>query len=220
MGNKQLLIEHGCGHTITIEQDILTESVGSDGVYRLVVKALLQRANALNRNGRVYPFDVLNREVKKYQELVDESNSFAELDHPESASISLRHDAVSHLVKSMWWEGDALYGTLEIITSPGYVDHGGLYCAGDHIANMLKRSYKIGLSSRGLGSVKNIGGKNIVQNDFELIGFDLVSSPSTKGGYLSYDPNGLVIKEETTKSGIIINSSSLDKTKLQKFLNK
>jgi hypothetical protein len=105
-------------------------------------------------------------------------------DHPDSPTISLKKDVLSHLVRSVRWDGDTLYGTIEIITSKGYHQNGGIYCVGDHIANLLERGYKLGISSRGLGSLKKIGKDNYVQNDFELLGWDLVSSPSTPDAYL------------------------------------
>lgn len=105
-------------------------------------------------------------------------------DHPDSPTISLKQDSLSHLVTKVWMKNDVVYGTIELITSKKYHLDGTISCIGDHIANLLERGYKLGISSRGLGSLKNVGGKNIVQDDFELVCWDLVSSPSTPDAYL------------------------------------
>lgn len=139
----------------------------------IIVPCILQKANTLNRNGRVYPFDILKREVDKYQELVKERSAMGELDHPDSAVISLAN--VSHIVTEMSWKGEVLYGKIQIADTP----------AGDTVKGLLKSGIKLGISSRGVGSVKkNRENQDVVQEDFELIGFDIVSSPSTPGAYL------------------------------------
>ncbi len=215
---KILLIEEFCGEVIGEYKEPLyenkNESVTKDDVYRLYVECILQKANVKNRNGRIYPKNVLGKEATRFQTVINDKAAFNELDHPDNPSVSLRRDAVSHMINKMWWDGDTLMGVLEIITSPGYVDHGGLYCAGDHVANMLKRGYKLGISSRGLGSLKNIGGQNYVQDDFELICFDIVSSPSTPNAYLYFN-EAVPLKESTTS-----RKNTTDKSKLIKFLNK
>lgn len=139
----------------------------------VIVPCILQKANTLNRNGRVYPFDILKREVTKYQELVGDRTAMGELDHPDSAVISLSN--VSHIVTEMWWNGEVLHGKIQIVDTP----------AGDTVKGLLKSGVKLGISSRGVGSVKkNRENQDVVQEDFELIGFDIVSSPSTPGAYL------------------------------------
>lgn len=183
-----ILIEQDAGETIKINEKnkILKENEDSNnnGIQRILIDCILQKANVKNRNGRIYPKEVLVREVEKYKALIEANNSYGECDHPDTPTISLKHDVLSHLVRSVRWDGDTLYGTIEIITSKGYHNNGGIYCIGDHIANLLERGYKLGISSRGLGSLKNIKGQNYVQNDFELLGWDLVSSPSTPDAYL------------------------------------
>ena len=138
----------------------------------VVLSGILQKANTLNRNGRVYPFDILKREATQYMEAVEEGRAVGELDHPDSAVVSLAN--VSHKITEMWWQGEELHGKVQITETP----------AGDILKGLLKSGVMLGISSRGVGSVKNIRGEDLVQEDFELIAFDFVSSPSTPGAYL------------------------------------
>ncbi len=138
----------------------------------IILTGILQRANALNRNGRVYPSEILKREAERYMKDVEERRAMGELDHPDSAVVSLSN--VSHIVTDMWWQGDTLYGKVEITETP----------SGNILKGLLKSGVMLGISSRGVGSVTSKAGKDIVQDDFELIAFDFVSSPSTPGAYL------------------------------------
>ena len=138
----------------------------------VMLSGILQKANTLNRNGRVYPYDILKREVAKYMELVENDLATGELNHPDSAIIDLGR--VSHKVTEMWWQGEDVYGNLQIAETP----------IGDIVKGLLKTGIKLGISSRGVGSVKSIKGQDVVQEDFELIAFDIVSTPSTPGAYL------------------------------------
>ena len=146
--------------------------------------AVLQKAGIENKNGRIYPFEVLGPEVDKYQTLIPD-RSTNEYNHPESSIIDL--ERISHRLVKVWWEDKILMGQLEILTSPAFRSHGQITCVGDHAALLLSYGITLGISSRGVGSLKNEHGKNIVQKDFELICFDLVSSPSTPGAYLFND---------------------------------
>lgn len=139
----------------------------------LVMTGILQKADALNRNGRIYPLEILKREVEKYMQLVEENIAGGELDHPDNSIVSLAN--VSHRVIDMWWQGKDLYGKVLIAEDTR---------AGSTLKGLLKAGFKLGISSRGVGSVKTVGGKDIVQEDFELIAFDFVSSPSTPGAFL------------------------------------
>lgn len=139
----------------------------------LVMTGILQKADTVNRNGRIYPFNILKREVDKYMELVENNTAGGELDHPDSAVVSLAN--VSHRVIDMWWQGTDLYGKVLVAEDVE---------AGKKLKGLLKAGFTLGISSRGVGSVKSQGGKDIVQEDFELIAFDFVSSPSTPGAYL------------------------------------
>ena len=136
------------------------------------LKGVLQKANTQNRNGRVYPFEILKREADKYMEAVKERRALSELDHPESPIVSLSNS--SHLITNMWWEGETLMGEVELLETE----------AGNKVKGLLKSGVMLGISSRGVGSVKNIKGTDVVQDDLELIAFDFVSSPSTPGAYM------------------------------------
>ena len=146
---------------------------------KLIVKGVLQRADAKNQNGRVYPKEILTREAKNYaQNFIKQSRALGELDHPDSSVVNLQN--VSHNVTEMHFEGDSLLGTVEILTTP----------SGNILRELFKNGIKLGISSRGMGSVEAIqedDGKTPVMkvgNDFELIAFDFVSNPSTHGAFL------------------------------------
>jgi len=144
--------------------------------------AVLQKYNTPNRNGRIYPERILKREADNYKKLIQKGTSLSELNHPESSLIDL--DRASHLITDVWWEGPTLMGKLKLLTSPGFHERGIVSTKGDMAANYLRQGVTLGISSRGVGSLKKIGEQNEVQDDFELICFDLVSSPSTPGAYL------------------------------------
>jgi len=149
--------------------------------------AFLQKYNTPNRNGRVYPEKVLKREAENYKKMIDKGTSLSELNHPESSLIDL--DRVSHIITEVWWDGPVLLGKLRLLTSPGFHERGICSTKGDLAANYLRQGVTLGISSRGVGSLKKVGEQNEVQDDFELICFDLVSSPSTPGAYLFRDEN-------------------------------
>jgi hypothetical protein len=144
--------------------------------------AVLQKYDTPNRNGRVYPERILKRESENYKKMIEKGISLSELNHPESSLIDL--DRVSHMITEVWWEGNTLMGKLKLLTSPGFHERGIVSTKGDMAANYLRQGVTLGISSRGVGSLKKVGEQNEVQDDFELICFDLVSSPSTPGAYL------------------------------------
>jgi hypothetical protein len=144
--------------------------------------AVLQKYNTPNRNGRIYPERILKREAENYKKMIAKGTSLSELNHPESSLIDL--DRVSHIITDVWWEGPILMGKLKLLTSPGFHERGIVSTKGDMAANYLRQGVTLGISSRGVGSLKKVGEQNEVQDDFELICFDLVSSPSTPGAYL------------------------------------
>ena len=141
----------------------------------LVVKGVIQRAEAKNQNGRVYPKEILEREINKYIEgPVREKRALGELDHPESSVINLQN--VSHNVTKIKMIGDDVYGEVEILPTP----------AGKILQALFASGITVGISSRGMGSVKEGSGGTVeVQDDFELLCFDFVSTPSTHGAYMS-----------------------------------
>jgi len=170
---KQLLIDF---LPFDISPEQITESMKQhDG--RLVVRGVLQRADAKNQNSRVYPRELLMREAKKYiKEFIAQKRAMGELDHPESSVVNLQN--VSHNVTEMHWEGSNLVGTVEVLGTP----------SGNILKELFKSGIKLGISSRGMGSVETVSeaGKDTqeVQPDFELIAFDFVSNPSTHGAFM------------------------------------
>ena len=139
---------------------------------RLVVQGILQKATEQNQNGRVYTRSLLEREATKYNELVGDRRALGELDHPESSVVNLQN--VSHNVTKMWWEGDALLGKVEVLSTP----------AGNILKELFKSGITLGISSRGMGTTRESEGKTLVNDDFELVAFDFVSNPSTRGAFL------------------------------------
>ena len=185
-----LLIEHDgyissdLGSNKKLFEDINAARKGGDEFYcphPFVLKAVLQRYGAENANGRIYPEAILKREVQRYQEKIQERRAIAELNHPSESTIDLSRVAIN--VNETWWEGNTLCGNVEIITSPGYRKYGIISCEGDQTANLLLEGIKIGLSSRGLGSVSSKMGVLVVEDDYELVGFDVVSDPSTHNAW-------------------------------------
>lgn len=161
---KQLLIE------TNLFEGILNE----DESGRTIVRGVIQRAGAPNQNERVYPRTILEREVTKYGQLIKERRALGELDHPDSSVINLKN--VSHNIREIHWEGDDLIGTIEILPTP----------SGNILKELLRAGILLGISSRGMGSVapRNEGGVQ-VGDDFELIGWDFVSNPSTQGAFMT-----------------------------------
>jgi hypothetical protein len=163
--------------------------------------------------------------------MIEKGISLSELNHPESSLIDL--DRVSHIITDVWWDGPVLLGKLKLLTSPGFHERGIVSTKGDMAANYLRQGVTLGISSRGVGSLKKVGDQNEVQDDFELICFDLVSSPSTPGAYLFLDKNDRHKFDENLEEEKRVNieratgmeSSAVDKTKklmdkLTAFLDK
>ena len=172
--SKQLLVEYT---TFEVTSQQINESLAENNG-RLIVNGVLQRAEAKNQNGRIYPKETLMREATKYAEsFIAEKRALGELDHPDSSVVNLNN--VSHNVLEMAWKGDDLVGTVEVLGTP----------AGNILKELFKSGIRLGISSRGMGSVKEVmrEGDNTleVQPDFELIAFDFVSNPSTHGAFLS-----------------------------------
>jgi hypothetical protein len=170
MEKKNLLVDY---ITFDVSPEMINESMEKNNG-RLMVKGVLQRADAKNQNGRVYPKNILIREAKKYSDInIKERRALGELDHPDSSIVNLNN--VSHNITEMHWDGNDLVGTVEILSTP----------SGNILKELFKCGIKLGISSRGLGSVKQLGeGEVEVQSDFELIAFDFVSNPSTHGAFL------------------------------------
>lgn len=160
-------------------------------VDRLKVFAVFQKYGIENANGRIYPEKVLRRQVDLYQKLIDERRSYGELNHPES--ISIDGGRLAFGITKLWWEKSTLVGEIELILSPGFVKYGVISCVGDMVANYLRLGWKIGVSSRGLGTVNKdkYTGKYIVQDDFEITCWDVVCNPSTNSAWIGNDMNSL-----------------------------
>lgn len=166
---KQLLIDHT---PFNVAKLTLSEAKAIDNG-RMRIKGKLQEAEQKNGNGRVYPMEVLRREVEKYIDGPIKSNTaMGELDHPEASIVNLNN--VSHNIKRIWWEGNDLMGELELLNTP----------SGKIAQEIISAGIPLGISSRGMGSVKQIGESVEVQDDFELVCWDLVSLPSTPDAYM------------------------------------
>jgi hypothetical protein len=183
-----ILIEYDAGHVSPEEnKQIIREAKEMDFSQDLILYAVLQKYDTPNKNGRIYPEVLLKRENEKYQTLIKKGGALNELNHPSSSLIDL--DRVSHSILETWWDGKILMGKIKLFTSPGWRKMGIVSTKGDQAAMLIMNGATLGISSRGVGSLKNIKGQNIVQEDFELVCFDLVSSPSTPGAYVFADPS-------------------------------
>ena len=173
MSNKYLIREYYELCAGGVCQDLLTEDekrqVQNGAIY---LSGVMQRCDEQNGNGRVYPARVLQREVKNYTKVVDENRACGELDHPEDSVVNLKN--ASHMVTSLWWEGKDLMGKIKVLSTP----------SGKILESLINDGVKLGISSRGLGSVRESQGKTLVEDDFQLICFDIVSEPSTQGAYM------------------------------------
>ena len=165
-------------------QDLLTEAekrfVSEGG---MILSGIMQMCETLNGNGRVYTRPVLEREVKKYQQLVEQNRALGELDHPDKVEVSL--EKVSHKVNEIWMDGNKVMGKIQVLETP----------AGKTLRALVEGGCSIGISSRGTGSVTERNGKSIVQEDFELVCFDVVSEPSTPGAFMMREAKEFGLKE-------------------------
>ena len=154
-------------------QDLLTEDekrfVSNGG---MMLSGKLQEADVQNGNGRVYPYKVLTREVQNYKKLVKENRALGELDHPDDSVINLKN--ASHMVTDIWMEDKAVMGKVKVLNTP----------SGQVLKSLVESGVKLGISSRGMGSVSEGAGKVVVQEDFQLICFDFVSEPSTPNAFM------------------------------------
>jgi len=181
---KKLLVDY---LPFEVEPNQINESMKENGG-KVIVRGVLQRAESKNQNGRVYPKDILVREAKKYtDEFINQRRAMGELDHPESSVVNLQN--VSHNVRKMHFEGDNLMGEVEVLPTP----------SGNILKELFKAGIKLGISSRGMGSVETVNENGAeaqeVQPDFELIAFDFVSNPSTHGAFM-YPVNESVDKTQ------------------------
>jgi len=171
---KNLLLEYS---VFTPKRTQITEGIA--GSKNMMVEGVVQRADEFNHNRRKYPYNVLKREVDKYiAGPIAENRALGELDHPEKSVIELKN--ASHNIKKLWWDGNDLMGRIEILPTP----------AGNILKELFNNNITVGISSRGMGSVVPLGeGRVVVDDDFELLCWDFVSTPSTHGAFMK--PTGL-----------------------------
>ena len=154
--------------------DVMTESekrnAMDNGAVYLV--GVCQKAGVKNGNGRIYRKETLQREVENYQKSIRERRALGELDHPDDSVVNLKN--TSHLATKMWWDGESVMAKFEVLDTP----------SGRILKDLLKANIKLGISSRGLGTVKEANGQTMVEDDFQLICFDMVSEPSTPGAFV------------------------------------
>ena len=186
---KQVLIDTQLFH-LSPQQLLEAKVTGGN----LMVEGRLQTAETKNGNGRRYPREILEREVERYKDgPIRENRALGELDHPDSQIINLKN--VSHNIKDIWWDGNDVVGKIEILPTP----------SGNILTQLFKNGITVGVSSRGMGSLKPIGETQEVQDDFELLCWDFVSTPSTPGAYVHPISEGLVpVTTDYTKINEII----------------
>jgi hypothetical protein len=166
------------------DKKLIEEAKVSGGPF--MMKGILQKAETLNQNGRVYPKVILEREIRNYQKFIKESRALGELDHPDSSVVELKN--ASHIIREAHMDGNIVYGTVEVLNTP----------SGKILQSLVESGVTLGISSRGVGSTKVDGDLQIVQDDFQLICWDFVSEPSTPGAFMM-------------KEGREINTNSLNK---------
>ena len=164
---RQVLIETQAFNAKPVS---LTESIAPSG--NPLVEGILATAEIKNGNGRYYSKDLWEREINNYRVLVDENRATGELDHPESSIINLKN--VSHIIREMWWDGDQVMGKIEVLPT----------ASGNILKALIENNVQVGVSSRGMGSLEDKGGVLEVQDDFELLCWDFVSTPSNPGSYM------------------------------------
>ena len=197
---KQVIVDYIGSIQFTPEQ--INESLATNGG-KLIVSGIMQRGSTgneknFNQNGRSYPLPILRRESEKYKSVfVKERRALGELDHPESSVVNLAN--VSHNIVDLWWDGTDLMGKIEILATP----------SGNIAKELLRAGIRLGISSRGMGSVRELGeGKVEVQDDFEIVCWDLVSNPSTQGAFmdnLKESKQGIKTSTKYTKVNSLIN---------------
>ena len=190
---KGLLIENDGYMSISDKQtQYIKESLGNGEwhcPYPFVVDAVFQKFGIKNANGRIYPEGILKKQVALYQQRIQEKRALGECNHPSDSTVDLGR--ISHNIIELHWEGRTLVGKLELNVTQGFVKYGIASSFGDTIANLLLNGYKIGVSSRGVGSVEQKMGQYIVGDDFELICWDIVESPSTPNAYIGFSKEEL-----------------------------
>jgi len=153
-------------------QAVIKEAKAQNGG-KVVLKGIIQRADTINQNGRIYPRGILEREIINYQKFIRENRALGECDHPEQSVVELKN--VSHIIREARMDGDNVFGVVELLDTP----------SGKILQSLVESGVTLGISSRGVGSTKQQGSALIVQEDFQLICFDIVSEPSTPGAFIN-----------------------------------
>jgi hypothetical protein len=156
---------------LSINPSLIKESRAQNGG-KIMLRGVIQRADTLNQNGRVYPRGILEREIINYQKFIRENRALGECDHPDTSVVELKN--ASHIIREARMEGDTVYGTVELLDTP----------SGKILQSLIESGVTLGISSRGVGSTKQQDGNLVVQEDFQLICFDIVSEPSTPGAFM------------------------------------
>jgi hypothetical protein len=154
----------------------------------MILKGILQKANTLNQNGRVYPKNILEREIRNYEKLIRENRAFGELDHANEPIVNMKN--ISHVIREIWMDGDVVYGKVEILPTP----------SGKIIEALISRKCKPGISSRALGSLQRENNVNVVQDDLQIICWDFVSEPSTPSAFMHLAEAKLVDMDSARKA--------------------
>lgn len=217
-----LLLEHDGYISMSDENNkSLNETINVNGEWNVphpfIVSAVFQKYGIKNANGRIYPEHILKREVEKYQQRIRDRRAGGQLDHPEHGTIAL--DRISHNIIELHWVGRTLVGKLEINTSHGFRKYGICSTLGDMAANMLMNGYRLGVSSRAMGSVeKDRMGNLVVGNDLELLCWDIVYDPSTPLAYIDQSEEALTpfIESKETSNNTILSEKI---SKLKNILN-
>ena len=196
MSNNRKLLTEWLNFDYT--PDMIKESREAHGG-NIMMKGILQKADTLNQNGRVYPIEILEREVRNYQKFIKENRALGECDHPDSSVVELKN--ASHIVREAYMQDGVCYGTVELLDTP----------SGKILQSLVESGVTLGISSRGVGSTRRSGDYDVVQDDFQLICWDFVSEPST--------PNAFMMKEGKDFSREDLNKHFTKTDRIDRIVN-
>lgn len=222
--DMNILESHKSGHGLLIERDAgfisphdernqpfinevkKLEAGGKIMPDPLTLFVVLQKYGVKNKNGRIYPEHILRQQAIAYEDVIKSGSAIGEAEHPESTIINTSR--VSHRITKIWWEGKTLVGEIKIIMSPGFINQGIISNEGDNIANLIRDGVRVGVSSRGVGSVQDVGGVLVVQDDFDLICWDIVLNPSTPGSWMftKKEEAGMFMESEEKQKPLLLSN--------------
>lgn len=215
-----LLVENDGFISLDLKDNkIIKEAIETEGAKLpkpFIVSAVFQKYGIENANGRVYPEEVLKREVEKYQQAVAERRAYGECNHPDQISVDLGRIAMN--IISLEWQGHTLVGKMEIPISDGFRNYGVISSFADMVAQWIISGLKIGVSSRGVGTVMQEGDHLVVGDDYSIICWDVVSTPSTPNAWIETTPEKLqpYIESKQEKKPLIKEDKF---TKFEQWLN-